>query len=177
MRNTFRLAAAALTVSAMALSFTSCGGDDDDDNLKPDDRFGDALEQLFPEARNVEWEQDGKYRVAEFRSGAVEYDVWFDDKATWKMTGADYGRDLTALPDQAVVQALMSSEYSMWQVDDIDYYRQPDDEFYIIEVEQPGSSSLDMDLYYSPDGTRFNAIPADMSPDIRPETVVPRQEL
>ena len=67
---------------------------------------------------------------------------------------------------------LRKANNSSWTVDDIVYYQQTTDEFYVIEVETAGQP--DMDLFYTTEGEMFKAIPSDSAPEILPTTVVSR---
>lgn len=174
MRRIKTILALALAVSVSAGVFQSCSDDDDDKNAGAPvpAAFIQALKQIEPDAKNVKWETEGVYRVAEFDKNGVEFNVWFDAKAAWAMTEKDFGRDFFLVPDNAVSTAFAKGEYGMWTVDDISYYKQLTDEFYIIEVETAGQP--DMDLFYTVDGTMIKDIPSAASPDILPGTVVSR---
>lgn len=163
---------AILATAAMALGFASCGGDDDDDSgvMAPPEAFEDALVKLYPQARGVKWEKNGPYIVAEFQQDMADYDVWFEQSASWAMTEIDYGKNLSAVPDKAVTDAFKSGDYSSWMVDDVSCYKQKTREFYVIEVEAP--QQIETDLYYATDGTLIKAVPDDQNTDIYPDTKI-----
>ncbi|NDV58127.1 PepSY-like domain-containing protein [Bacteroides sp. 519] len=124
--------------------FTSCS---DDDDLKPDQIFTEALSAKFPDAKAIEWERAKAYYVADCYVGNKDLDVWFDGAAKWIMTETELLK--TDLPT-AVLTALEASEYSTWRVDDVDMLEYPSKATrYVIEVEQ---GNKEMDLYFSVDG-------------------------
>ena len=62
--------AAFLMLTSFSFGLVAC--DDDDNHANVPSEFEAALKQQYPDAKNVEWERKGKYRVAEFvikRSG------------------------------------------------------------------------------------------------------------
>lgn len=163
--------ASALAMALMAVSLPACSDDDDNNGIKNiPEVYVNALKKVEPEAKNVKWEMEGIYRVAEFDKNRVGYDVWFDGNATWVMTEKDYGKDFFLVPHNAVNEAFAKGQYGSWTVDDISYYQQLTDEFYVIEVETSGQP--DMDLFYTPSGELFKVIPSENAPDILPNTVV-----
>jgi len=161
---------AIFAVAAMALGFASCGDDDDDDVKAPPQAFETALNKLYPQAKGVKWEKKGPYIVADFKQDMADYDVWFEQSASWAMTEIDYGKNLAAVPDKAVTDAFKAGDYSSWMVDDVSYYKQKTREFYIIEVEAP--QQVETDLYYATDGTFIKAVPDNQDVDIYPDTKI-----
>lgn len=158
-----------MLLALSTLSLTACG--DDDDNSPAIDvpaQFMTALTQHYPEARNVEWEVRGNYRVAEFTLNRKSMDVWFNSSATWVMTKTELNRSLLSLPE-AVATAFAGGEYGTWTIDDIDYYQRPDRDFYVIEVENPGQP--DTDLFYNTDGSFIKASNTNHT-DIFPDTAI-----
>lgn len=154
----------------MTMTFVACS-DDDDDNIDVSGAFTTALKQAYPNAKNVEWEKKGVYRVAEFEQNFVDYDIWFDHSAKIVMSVFDYGKDLFLVPDNAVNAAFAESEYgTVWQLDDIKHYKQLTNEFYVFEVEKNGQP--DMDVYYNVAGELIKAVQSDKTPDILPETQI-----
>ncbi|MDE6564036.1 MAG: PepSY-like domain-containing protein [Muribaculaceae bacterium] len=159
--------------AVISIPLAACSDDDDDKTVdQVPEAFVEALKKVEPDAQNVKWETAGSYRVAEFTKNMVDYDVWFGTDAAWAMTEKDYGKDFFLVPDNAVNEAFAKGEYSSWTVDDIVYYQQTTDEFYVIEVETAGQP--DMDLFYTTEGEMFKAIPSDGAPEILPTTVVSR---
>ncbi len=162
------LFAVLLLVAGMSFVFTACS--DDDDDVKVPDIFTTALKQHYPDVKNVEWEKKGVYRVADFQKEGIDYDIWFDNEAKLVMTELDYGENINGIPDTEVASAFLNGEYGSWIIDDVKYYKQITNEFYLIEVEQP--SQPDMELYYNMSGELIKAVRSDTAPDILPETVI-----
>lgn len=130
-------------------SFQSCG-DDDKSTEKVDPAFTQALAQLKPNLKSVEWEERSGYLVAEGREGKYDVAVWFTTEAKWAMTETEYGADVSKIP-QAVNNTIQASqEYGSWTVDDIDFYERPDMSFYVIELESPQATELY--VYITPTG-------------------------
>lgn len=67
----------AVMLMTALFSFSSCS-DDDDTYLPPNQAIINALNQLYPGVKNIEWEQKGVYYVADCWVGNDELDVWFD---------------------------------------------------------------------------------------------------
>ncbi len=125
--------------------------DDYDSSWVPND-VRSSFYQMYPGAKWVEWESEGAYIVASFRSGA-EREVWFSSiDGTWQMTETDLR--YASLPE-AVRTAHQASEYGTWGVDDVDLIERPDKEpVYVIDVERrTNGQELEHTLYYSADGT------------------------
>lgn len=106
-----------------------------------------AFDEKYPSAKDVEWETRNDYLIVGFKHDKVEKEAWFDNSGAWYMTETDI--PFAQLPD-AVKTAFQQSEYSTWEVDDVDMIERRDAEtVYVLEVEQGNS---EVDLYYSPDG-------------------------
>ena len=154
------------TLSSVALS--SCD-DDKDDDITPKKEYVDALRQIYPAAKNVDWENKGGYIVADFKSDSrQEVEVWFDNQVKWVMTTTDFDYDFTAIPE-AIKNNLSSSEYGEWRMDDAEFIERPAGNYYIIEVEKQGSR--DTDLVYREDGTFVKAVPGTIE-SLTPTTVL-----
>ena len=154
----------AIAAVATLCGFQACGGDDDD--IKVDDLYKQALQTTLPTLQNVHWEKKGAYKVAEGREGQYDVDVWFDNDARWVMTEYDYVRDTAKLP-AAILQGIQAGEFAGWQIDDIELYRRPDLNFFVIEVESPGRN--DVYLYYTESGyfIQSTSVDTDITPDTK----------
>lgn len=171
MKNIKKIFACAILLAGLSLSLPSCSENDGDNGLVAvPQEYETALKQMLPDVRNVQWETAGEYRVAEFVRGEAEYDVWFDSKVDLAMTKQDFGRNFYNLPDNDMAIAFPTSEYGSWVVDDISYYEQRGDEFYVVEVEKYGEP--DMELFFTTGGGLITAIRADAAPDVMPNTSV-----
>ncbi|MDR2955035.1 MAG: PepSY-like domain-containing protein [Prevotella sp.] len=136
-----------LLLAISAIYFVGCSDDDDSNwDIVPSD-VRSAFEEKYPSAKNIEWEDKGSYKVADFINDNMEASAWFDSKGTWYMTETDLPFNL--LP-QPVKDAFGASEYSTWKVDDVDMLERKDSEvIYIIEVEY---KNKEVDLYYNAEG-------------------------
>lgn len=138
-----------------AIALTACSDDDDDKDrgIKVPESVEKALQQRYPEAIEVEWEQKMDYYVADCRLNGREANVWFDAYAIWCMTEVDMTWD--GLPP-AVQTSFMGSEYAGWERDDyymLIYSLAPLQ--YAIEVKQ---GKTKYQLFYSEDGELINKI-------------------
>jgi Protein of unknown function (DUF2874). len=134
-----------LLTALLAMSFVSCENEANWD-IVPQSVHA-AFWEKYPNAKRVEWENKGNYKVADFIHDNMEKEAWFHYDGGWHMTETDipYGR----LP-QAVKDAFQASEYAAWRIDDIDMIEKNGEEtIYIIEVE---SMNRDVDLYYNENG-------------------------
>ena len=136
------------------LSLVSC----EKNNGMADGRFESALLEKYPDATSIKWSMKGNYHIAEFKSAMtrstemIDNQAWFDRNCQWQMTEIDIHFDM--LP-QAVKEAFNQSEYASWRIEDVDRLdREGMETLYIIEVEETfDGKEIEMDLFYSPDGT------------------------
>lgn len=141
-----------LLFSVFALFFVT-GCDNDDDHYLPDTMILDAFERMYPNATQVEWERKLGYFVADCKIDNKEKDVWFDANGEWMLTETDI--TLNELP-KAVTDAIASSQYANWKIDDISYLERKDMEaVYVVEVEK---AKDEVDLYYSEEGQLLKAV-------------------
>lgn len=144
----FYLLGAVLMLSTLALG--SCGDDDDDTYLPPNQEIVNTFKKLYPNATNVEWKQKGVYYIADCWADGREKTVWFDANANWLMTETDID-SINNLPP-AVYTAFTEGEYGNWVVDDVDILEYPiKSPEYVVEVEQKNPKS-EIQLFYSEDG-------------------------
>lgn len=158
-------------VFGFSTSFIACSDDDDDDDLSSvPAAFTTALIKAYPQAKDINWETDGTYRIAEFRHSGVEYDIWFDNSAAIVMHELDFGINLNSIPNPVVAKKFVEGEYGSWTLDDCKYYKQTSGAFYVFEVENIGAP--DTDLYYDTEGNIIKTVNSDAAPEIRPDTPV-----
>ncbi|MDR0429621.1 MAG: PepSY-like domain-containing protein [Tannerellaceae bacterium] len=132
------------------LGFISCN---DDNNYVPEYVVVNAFKSKYPGAKRVEWETKSGYKVAEFQFNRKETEAWFSADGEWIMTDTDI--PYNELPG-AVQDSFRQSTYGGWRVDDVDKIERSNTEtIYIIEVEK---GEIDVDLYYSEDGTLVKEI-------------------
>lgn len=149
-----------------AWSLYSCDNNDDDSIAVPAE-LQSTFSAKYPNAANVKWESKSGYYVADFYDG-YEASAWFTQDGKWQMTETDI--PYTALP-QAVKTSFETSEYALWEKDDVDKLeREGFETVYVIEVEK---QNQEMDLYYSEDGVLVKSV-VDTDDD-RDEQYLPSQ--
>lgn len=144
------------SLACAALVATSC--DDDDDNKwypTPGGGENEVLTknftQRYPDARNVEWEWEQGYYVADFNDGRHEVEAWFDERGEWTMSETDIRYE--ELPAE-VRTAFEQGPYGTWRVDDVDLWEQANRSvIYILDVER---GEQDINLHYSEYGDLIN---------------------
>lgn len=149
--------------------FVSCSDDDDDVNpSKVPQAVKTSFDNMFPNAKSIEWEKVAPWFVADFQENTFGKEAWYTASGQWAMTGTDYGTITTFLPVE-VQNSFQQSIYSDWVVDDVDVYERVADTVCVIEVEAPGFD--DITLFYDSDGTLLNTVQTDF-PEITPNTVI-----
>lgn len=144
----------AMLMCTVALSFSACSDDDNDDKgIVVPEAVAQALNDKYPSATHVEWERKGSYYVADCRLNGDDTNVWFDAHANWCMTDREIYRN--GLPP-AVQTAFGNSVYANWQQDDYHFLLFPVEPVqYIIEVSQ---GRQEYQLVYSEDGGLMNVV-------------------
>ena len=107
---------------------------------------------MFPDATDVEWEDEGEYWEVSFEmetpEGEVEGEVWFDKDGNWLGTETEISTD--ALP-QYVLDAIAASEYANAELDDeADYIQTPSGSWYELELE---CDDFEVEVMVTEDGT------------------------
>ena len=107
---------------------------------------------MFPDATDVEWEDEGEYWEVSFEmetpEGEVEGEVWFDKDGNWLGTETEISTD--ALP-QYVLDAIAASEYANAEPDDeADYIQTPSGSWYELELE---CDDFEVEVMVTEDGT------------------------
>ena len=119
---------------------------------KPLKNVLNAFSEMYPGARDVEWDAENGYWVVSFELGTPpnvkECEAWYDVDANWLRTETDLVD--SALP-QSVKDAIAASEYAsaLLSAGDVDYVETPDGNFYELEVNLNG---LEIRLKVSEDG-------------------------
>ena len=139
----------ALIIMAAAVTFVSCDKYEDGKPLK---NVREAFAEMYPDARDVEWDAENGYWVVSFELGTPpnvkECEAWYDVNANWIRTETDLVDN--ALP-QSVKDAIAASEYAsaLLLAGDVDYVETPDGNFYELEIYLNG---LGIKLKVSEDG-------------------------
>lgn len=136
-----------LAVSAMTLF--SCEKYEDG---KPVKSVREAFAEMYPDARDVEWDMEPTGWKVSFETGTPpdikESEAWYDRNGNWLRTETDLLA--SALP-QVVKDALAASEYASAVLDagNVEFVETPDGNFYQLEVILKG---LEVKLKVSEDG-------------------------
>lgn len=149
-----------LTVTACAgLLLGACSNDSgsNDITLTPDQvpaTVMKAFNEAYPAARQVSWQRDNGFLVADFAPGngrPGQMRAWFGHNGVWHITKTEI--TFEELP-AAVKEAFAASEYATWTIDDVDMLtRRQGVSLYRIGVEQKVDGiKTEVDLFYSEDG-------------------------
>ena len=100
-----------------ALTFSGCS-DDDNSDVPENTHLVSKEEQAafnakYPQAKDVEWELNGDYAVADFYWAGGEHSAWFNTlSAAWYMTETDVRYE--NLPEP-VLAATKAGKYADWR--------------------------------------------------------------
>ena len=112
--------------------------------------------KLYPDAKQIDWEKKGDYKVALFDHNAFEMKVWLNKQAEWVMSVLDILTTDELPPD--VYNAYTFTQYSQWDVLNVYWVTFPDkEELFIVKVNQDNSSQTN-DLIFSSSGELVNNI-------------------
>lgn len=131
--------------------------------------FSAALKKMYPQAREVAWNQQGNYYVATFTLNGFEKKVWMNANAQWVITNTDLQTADQLTP--SVYNDFTLSQYSTWTVNDVNLMAFPKRApLYIITVNQDNSVST-YQLFYALDGRLLQTrnvsyISPALSPDV-----------
>ena len=125
----------AFTVMAVAaLSLLSCEKYEDG---KPSKDVRTEFKDMYPDARDVEWEAERGLWQVSFETGTPpaveEHEAWYDANGNWIRTETDI---LASELPQSVKDAIAASEYASAVIlhDDIEYVTTPDGDYYSLEL-------------------------------------------
>lgn len=110
--------------------------------------------QMYPGAKIYDIEREGTRIEVDIVDGKTHKDVAFNDNEAWVYT--EWEIRTSDVPD-VVMNALKSSEYKDYRIDDVDVYDTPQGLFYKFELE---SGNKEVNVFYKADGTvsTFNEI-------------------
>ena len=125
----------AFTVMAVAaLSLLSCEKYEDG---KPSKDVRTEFKDMYPDARDVEWEAERGLWQVSFETGTPpavkEHEAWYDANGNWIRTETDI---LASELPQSVKDALAASEYASATLllDEIEYVTTPAGDYYSLEL-------------------------------------------
>ena len=110
----------------------------------------DSLKNLYPQVGTVGWTTDGDYYVAGFQDNGFDMKVWFDSKGHWVMKQTDW-QVMDEVPE-AVYHNFTMGPYSTDNLLDVTYVAFPNREAQIIILIGEDNTSVQYQLFYSPDG-------------------------
>jgi hypothetical protein len=108
-----------------------------------------ALKEKYPNVKSsdINWNKEGENYQAEFINKGLKYQVVIDGSGNWLATETEMTR--SELPDK-VKEGLKNSEFSSWDVKEVEKRESPQAKSqYIIEVEK---GSQDFDVYFDQNG-------------------------
>lgn len=152
MKRFFMILAVAVTVMALL----SCEKYEDG---KPAKAVRTEFAEMYPDAKDVEWEAEAGYWKVSFETGKApavqEHEAWYDASGNWIRTETDIVA--SALP-QSVKDALAASEYAsaVLSGSDIECVETPDGNYYEMEVRYGG---VEIALKVTEDGEVSLAFP------------------
>ncbi|MBT8255881.1 MAG: PepSY-like domain-containing protein [Bacteroidia bacterium] len=117
-----------------------------------------AFGQKYPQATEVEWEQDENMYEVEFELQKIEYTATYNARGKW--VGTEHQITLEDLPTAA--RTLLQSKYSEYRVVEVEAVEDPDGNKF--EVEINGNAEV-LDLLFSEEGRLLKTEKDDEDPD------------
>lgn len=121
-------------IAALAMSLLSCEKYEDG---KPSRDVRTQFKDMYPDARDVEWEAERGLWQVSFETGTPpavkEHEAWYDANGNWIRTETDI---LASELPQSVKDAIAASEYASAVIlhDDIEYVTTPAGDYYSLEL-------------------------------------------
>lgn len=132
-----RILTAILSVAVLLTTF-ACEKYDDG---RPPKVVREHFAQMFPDAKDVEWEVESGYWKVSFETGTgvsrAESEAWYEDGGTWVRTETETSP--SSLPEE-IKTILNSSEYASAMIEDVKFVQTPDGDFYQFELQVAGAS-------------------------------------
>lgn len=127
-----------LAIVAALVVTVSC---DKYDDGRPPKNVRELFAEMYPAAKDVEWEVEKGYWKVSFETGTgtsrEESEAWYNDAGEWVRTETE--RYLSSLPED-IKTILNSSEYAAAMIDDVKYVQTPSEEYYQFELSVAGAS-------------------------------------
>lgn len=134
----------ALAILAASMTALSCDRYEDG---RPPKVVREHFADMFPKAKDVEWEVEMGYWKVSFETGTgvsrVDSEAWYNETGEWVRTETD--RFLSSLPEE-IKAIISSSEYASAMIDDVKYVQTPSEEYYQFELTVAGVS-IYLDVY------------------------------
>lgn len=115
--------------------FIKAVSDEDGNDYLPTNILSTIKEYItanYPQARIADIEEENNRIEVDIIDGSTPREVVFSQSGEWIYTKTEVGK--SSVP-AVVLNALEASEYSSWQIDDIDHYLMPAGEYYLFELE------------------------------------------
>lgn len=129
-----------IALAIVAALFTTISCDKYDDG-RPSKHIRQLFAEMYPSAKDVEWEVENGYWKVSFETGTgtsrVDSEAWYNDRGEWVRTETE--RFPSSLPED-IKTILNSSEYASAMIDDVKYVQTPSEEYYQFELSVAGVS-------------------------------------
>lgn len=136
-----------MIIASLAVALTAVSCDKYEDG-KPSKNIRNEFERMYPNAWDVEWENQGTYWEVSFETGSrpdgTDHKAWYDKGGNWIQTCTEVL--LSSVP-QSVKDYLMASEFGSGHFDDNDaeYYETQSGNFYRFDMRM-GGREIDVDV-------------------------------
>lgn len=155
-------------LASIAILFAGCKDDDQERGIVPVEQVSQAFAEKYPNARNIVFEIEGKYYVADFTNEGYPTTAWFTDQGQWMMEKIEY--PFNHLP-QKVTTAFREGDYGNWEIEECyEINRAGMGTVYKIETQK---GEVERDLYYSSLGNLIKALDDDKNED--QPMIIPQQ--
>lgn len=129
-----------MMIMAIAAAMTAVACDKYEDG-RPSKDVRAEFNNMYPDAKEVEWDHESGYWVVSFETGKApnryDHEAWYSADGIWLRTVTEY--PLSMVP-QGIKDLLEGSEYGVLPLEDpeVEFFETPDDSFYRFELWQNG---------------------------------------
>ncbi|WP_179374580.1 PepSY-like domain-containing protein [Winogradskyella wichelsiae] len=137
-----------IVMTALALGFTSCSDDDDDDlnSAQVPNEITVALDSEFPNATDIEYEAFGEQYIADFEIDTVDYEALYNSDGT--LVKYKYDSLTSEVPES--VMTTIAADYDNRTIDDAEILVIDSVNYYQIEL---NNTPTDDYIVFNEDGT------------------------
>lgn len=128
-----------ICVALIAVSVLSCDRYEDG---RPQKSVIKEFNNMYQDAKDVEWESEGGYWKVSFETGTrpnrIEHEAWYDEAGNWVMTETDMF--LSSVP-QSIKDFLASDAVygaSSFRDNDVEFWQTPSGNFYRFDLRLDG---------------------------------------
>ena len=128
-----------LAVAAVAILSMSC---DKYEDGRPEKSVRQLFNNMYGDAKDVEWDREGAYWKVSFETGSrpnrVDHEAWYDSAGNWIMTETDMY--LSSVPQKIKDYLAADPVYGKASIsdNDVEFWQKPDGNFYRFEVRLDG---------------------------------------